>query len=65
MFTILEELFEPTVMFFGLTNSPTTFQTIMNEIIRDLINTREVASFIYDVIIETEKEEGYKEIRKK
>jgi len=65
VFTILEELFEPTVMFFGLTNSPTTFQTIMNEIIRDLINTREVASFIYDVIIETEKEEGYKEIRKK
>ena len=25
-------LFEPQVMFFGLTNSPTTFQTMMNDI---------------------------------
>jgi len=25
-----EGLFEPTVMFFGLTNSPATFQTMMN-----------------------------------
>ena len=29
-----EGLFEPTVMFFGLTNSPTTFQTMMNAIFR-------------------------------
>jgi len=29
--------FEPTVMFFGLTNSPATFQTMMNHIFRDLI----------------------------
>src|SRR6266850_623069 len=27
-----EGLFEPTVMFFGLTNSPTTFQTMMNSV---------------------------------
>jgi hypothetical protein len=27
-----EGLFELTVMFFGLTNSPTTFQTMMNSI---------------------------------
>jgi len=26
-------VFEPTVMFFGLTNSPVTFQTIINEIL--------------------------------
>ena len=25
-------LFEPLVMFFGLTNSPATFQTMMNDI---------------------------------
>ena len=31
-------LFEPTVMFFGLTNSPATFQTMMNDILRDLID---------------------------
>ena len=30
-------LFEPLVMFFGLTNSPATFQTMMNEILHDLI----------------------------
>ncbi|KAF8628789.1 hypothetical protein AX17_005916 [Amanita inopinata Kibby_2008] len=31
-------LFEPLVMFFGLTNSPATFQTMMNDIFRDLIS---------------------------
>ncbi len=30
-------LFEPTVMYFGLTNSPATFQTMMNYIYRDTI----------------------------
>jgi Reverse transcriptase (RNA-dependent DNA polymerase) len=31
-------MFEPLVMFFGLNNSPATFQTMMNDIFRDLIN---------------------------
>ena len=62
MFTILEGSFEPTVMFFGLTNSPATFQTMMNELLRDLINTRKVAAFIDDVIVGTETEEGHDEI---
>jgi hypothetical protein len=30
-------LFEPLVMYFGLTNSPATFQTMMNKIFQDLI----------------------------
>ena len=30
-------LFEPTVMFFGLTNSPATFQTMMDTIFREQI----------------------------
>ncbi len=30
-------LFEPTVMYFGLTNSPVTFQTMMNYIYRNVI----------------------------
>jgi len=38
MFTTLEGLFEFIVMFFGLTNSPATFQTIMNKTLWDLIN---------------------------
>ena len=37
-FTTLEELFEPAVMFFGLTNLLATLYTIMNELLRDLIN---------------------------
>jgi len=61
-FTILEELFEPTVMFFGLTNSLATFQVMMNEILRDLINTGKVASFIDNIIVGTKEEEGHNEI---
>ena len=38
-FTTLEGAFKPTVMFFSLTNSPATFQTMMNELLRNLINT--------------------------
>jgi len=49
-------------MFFGLTNSPVTFQVMMNELLRDLINTGKVAAFIDDVIVGTETEEGYNEI---
>ena len=61
-FTMPEGLFEPTVMFFGLTNSPATFQAIINELLRDLINTGKVAVFIDDVIVGTETEEEYDEL---
>ena len=54
VFTMLEGLFEPTVMFFGLTNSPATFQAMMNKLLRDLINTGKVAAFIDDMIVGTE-----------
>jgi len=49
-------------MFFGLTNSPATFQAMMNELLRDLINTGKVMAFIDDVIIGTESEEGHNEL---
>jgi len=52
----LKELFEPNVMFFGLTNSPAIFQMMMNKILWDLINTEEIASFIDNVIVGTEEE---------
>jgi len=55
-------LFEPTVMFFRMTNSPATFQVMMNEILRDLINEGKVAAFINDVLVGTETKEGYDEI---
>ena len=62
MFITLEGVFEPTVMFFGLTNSPVTFQAMMNEILRDLINTGKVALFIDDVIIWLEGEERHNKL---
>ena len=62
VFTTPEGLFEPTVMFFGLMNSPATFQTMMNELLRDLINTGKVTVFIDNVIVGTEKEEGHDEL---
>jgi len=45
-FTILEESYKPTVIFFGLTNSPATFQAIMNDILRYLVDTSSIANFI-------------------
>jgi len=61
-FMTLKGSFEPTVMFFGLTNSLATFQAIMNELLRDLINTGKVTAFIDDVIVGMETEEGHDEI---
>jgi len=49
-------------MFFGMTNSPATFQAIMNEILRDLINEGKVVAFVDDMLVGTETEEGYDEI---
>jgi len=50
-------VFEPTVMFFGLTNLPATFQVMINNILRDLINTGEIAAFMDDILVGTEEEE--------
>jgi len=54
--------FKPTVMFFGMTNSPATFQAMMNEILRDLINEGKVVAFVDDVLVGTETEERHNEI---
>ena len=62
VFTTPEGSFKPTVMFFGLTNLPATFQAMMNELLRDLINTGKVAAFINNIIIGMETEEGHDEI---
>jgi len=49
-------------MLFELTNSLTMFQTMINKILWDLINTGKMASFIDDVIIEIEEKEEHNEI---
>jgi len=64
-FTTHLGVYEPTVIFFGLTNSPATFQAIMNDILRDLINTGEVAAFMDDVLVGTEEEEEHDKIVEK
>ena len=44
-------LFEPTVMFFGLTNSPATFQAMMNHLFHDLIMKGKVVIYLEDILI--------------
>ena len=61
-FTMHVGSFKPTVMFFGMTNSPVTFQVMMNGILRDLINKGKVTVFVDDILVGTETKEGYDEI---
>ena len=49
-------------MFFGLTNFAAIFQTMINEILQNWINNKEVKSFINDFIVETEKEKGHDKV---
>ena len=54
--------YEPTVMYFGLTNSSITFQTMMNDLFRDLINQGDTVTFINDILVATGTEEGHDEL---
>jgi len=49
-------------MYFGLTNSPATFQTMMNDLFRDLINQGDTATFIDDILVATDTEEGHNKL---
>ena len=51
--------YEPTVMYFGLTNSPATFQMMMNDLFWDLINQGDTTTFIDDILVATNTEEGH------
>ena len=57
--------FKPIVMFFGITSLLATFQAMMNEILRDIINEGKVAAFVDDVLVGTETEERHDEIVEK
>src|SRR5216683_6396549 len=57
-FTINKGLFEPMVMFFSLTNSPATFQTMMNTLFQDLIVVEKMTVYMDDMAIHTKMEEG-------
>ena len=62
IFDLDKGAFEPMVMFFGLTNSLATFQAMMNDLLRNMIEKEEVVAFIDDVMIVIETEEGHDEI---
>jgi len=54
--------YKPTVMYSGLTNSPATFQTMINDLFRDLINQEDTATFIDDILVATNTEERHNEL---
>ena len=44
-------LFEPTVMFFGMCNSPATFQSIMDTTFKDLIDEGIIIIYMDDLFL--------------
>jgi len=55
-------LFEPLVMYFGLMNSPATFQTMMDDIFEDLISEGVVVVYLDDILIFTETLDEHRRI---
>jgi len=64
-FTMHIRVYEPMVMYFGLTDSFATFQTMMNDLFWDLINQGDTATFIDNILVATDTEEGYNELVEK
>jgi len=54
-------LFEPLVMFFGMTNSLATFQTMMNDIFQNLIAEGIVVVYLDDILIFTKMKEEHEQ----
>ena len=46
-------LFEPRVMFFGLTNSPATFQTMINTIFTEELRENWLTIYMDDILVHT------------
>jgi len=58
-------LFEPLVMFFGLTNSPATFQLMMNDLFKELIDEGCVVIYMDDILVFTETLEEHQRVVRK
>uniref|UniRef100_A0A0W0FAK4 Reverse transcriptase domain-containing protein n=1 Tax=Moniliophthora roreri TaxID=221103 RepID=A0A0W0FAK4_MONRR len=54
-------LFEPTVMFFGLMNSPATFQAFMDDVLQDFMAEGWCLVYMDDILIYLETEEQHRE----
>ena len=55
-------VYEPIVIYFGLTNFSVTFQTMMNDLFQDMINQGNTTTFINDIIVATDTKEGYNKL---
>jgi hypothetical protein len=53
-------LFEPTVMFFRLCNSPVTFQAMMNDIFRDMLNEGWLIIYVDNILIYSNDHEEHR-----
>lgn len=56
-----EGLFEPTVMFFGMSNSPATFQRMMNTIFRELLQKGTLVNYMDDFVIPAKSQKELEE----
>ncbi len=52
-------------MFFGLTNSPATFQWMMNDIFKDLIASGTITVYLDDILIMSKTKEEHRHITRK
>ena len=52
-------------MFFGLTNSSVTFQVIINDILRNLIDIGDIAIFINNILVEIKNKKRHNKIVEK
>ena len=59
VFQTNQGLFKPLVMFFGITNSPVIFQTMMNDIFQNLIVKGIVVIYLDNILIFTKMEEEH------
>jgi hypothetical protein len=55
-------LFKPLVMFFGLTNSPATFQSMMNKIFKKLIAEGHIVVYMDDILVFTSNLEHHRQV---
>ena len=62
VFIIHIKVYKPSIMFLNLTNSLATFQVMINDILRDLINTGDVAAFMNDILVERKDKKRYNKI---
>ena len=61
-FIIYIGVYKPTVMYFGLTNSLAIFQTMMNDLLQDMINQGNTIIFIDDIIVAINTKKEYDEL---